>query len=510
MRAVQLVAAAPGRAHQVPPTCEVVVVGGGVAGISSAVVLAERGARVTLLEAADTLGCRLGAWQHRLPDGTEQVIEHGFHAFFRHYYTWRAVLRRADPLLRFLRPVDSYPVIARQWPDEDLTGLPTMPPLSLLALFARSPSLRWRDVLGANRALGIELLGYHPERTPAALDAMPAADFLDRVNLPERARTMLFEAFARSFFCDLRSLSSAELVTMFHFYFLGNPEGLAFDAPDTDYLECIWRPLDSYLRRNGASVRTGAPALAVRPGPDRRWRIQLDGEELLARHLVLALDPVGLRALLDRSPLLRQAAPRLADQVDAVSVAEPYAVSRLWLDRDVSPYRAVFSAVTTEATLDSITSYHRLEAPSRAWAATNGGAVLELHSYACTAPDGEQAARRMRAELDELWPETRAARVRHQVTRYEAAAPAFPPGGAARRPQVRTDAPGIRLAGDFVTLPFCAGLMERAAMSGVLAANEVLSEEGAAAEPIDGVPQRGLLAGLTPFTRRPGARRSRR
>lgn len=33
-------------------------------------------------------------------------------------------------------------------------------------------------------------------------------------------------------------------------------------------------------------------------------------------------------------------------------------------------------------------------------------------------------------------------------------------------------------------------------MSGTLAANDVLAELGAAAEPIMGVPQRGLLAGV--------------
>ena len=73
------------------------MVGGGIAGVSAAVVLAERGVAVTLLEAAPTLGGRLGAWPHTLPDGTEQVVEHGFHAFFRHYYTWRDILRRIDP-----------------------------------------------------------------------------------------------------------------------------------------------------------------------------------------------------------------------------------------------------------------------------------------------------------------------------------------------------------------------------------------------------------------------------
>ena len=114
MRPRVLVPADPLRPRTAPPGTEAVVVGGGIAGVSAAVVLAERGVAVTLLEAAPTLGGRLGAWPHTLPDGTEQVVEHGFHAFFRHYYTWRAVLRRIDPQLGFLRPVGGYPVISRQ------------------------------------------------------------------------------------------------------------------------------------------------------------------------------------------------------------------------------------------------------------------------------------------------------------------------------------------------------------------------------------------------------------
>jgi isorenieratene synthase len=40
--------------------------------------------------------------------------------------------------------------------------------------------------------------------------------------------------------------------------------------------------------------------------------------------------------------------------------------------------------------------------------------------------------------------------------------------------------------------------MERAAMSGVLAADDVLAEVGSAGHEILGIPQRGLLAGLPP------------
>ena len=503
MRAHALVVPDPGLPRRVPGEVDAVVVGGGVAGVSAAVVLAERGVRVTLVEAADVLGGRLGAWPDRLPDGTEQVVEHGFHAFFRQYYTWRAILRRADPGLTFLRPVGGYPVISRQWPDENLAGLPAAPPLSLFALFARSRSLGLRDLTGADQQLAFELLGYHAERSTAALDGLSAAEFLDRLNLSERARVMLFEAFARSFFCSPRGMSAAELVAMFHFYFLGNPEGIGFDAPDTDYLTCIWTPLAGYLRRRGATVRTASPVAAIEPAAEQRWRIELADTALTARHVVLAVDPAGLRGLWDRSPGLRAVAPQLGARVEHVHLAEPFAVSRLWLDRDVAEHRAVFSAVTGEPTLDSVTCYHRLERPSRDWAASTGGSVLELHSYACAEPDAARATERMRAELAGLWPETAAATVLHEVVRHEATAPAFPPGGSGRRPRVRTDARGVRLAGDFVDLPFCAGLMERSAASGVLAANDVLAEEGAAAEPISGVPQLGLLAGYTKFTRRP-------
>jgi isorenieratene synthase len=500
MRPRVLVPGRPALPRTVPPGTEAVVVGAGVAGISAAVVLAERGVSVTVLEAAPTLGGRVGAWPHTLPDGTEQVVGHGFHAFFRHYYTWRDVLGRIDPELGFLRPVDGYPVLSRHWPAEDLTGLPAAPPLNLVALFARSPSLGLRDLLGADQRLALELLAYDPVRTTARFDGVPASAFLTALRMSERAQAMLFEAFARSFFARPAELSAGELIAMFHYYFLGNPEGLGFDAPDTDHLSAIWSPLADHLDRHGATVRAGTAAVRIVPDAGTRWRVELaDGPALRTRHLVLALDPGGLRTLVAASPALRDAAPTLAGQVDALAVAPPFAVSRLWLDRDVAPGRATFSAVSGERTLDSITVYSRLERPSAEWAARTGGSVVELHSYACAAPDAETATARMWAELAAIWPEVTTASVVHRQQRLEATAPTFPPGGAARRPSVRGAVAGVRLAGDFVRTPFLTGLMERAAASGVLAANDVLAEVGAGPEEIRGVPQRGLLA-------RPGRR----
>ncbi|GAA0932138.1 FAD-dependent oxidoreductase [Pseudonocardia zijingensis] len=493
--------AEPTLPRAVPAGTEAVVVGGGIAGVSAAVVLAERGVAVTLLEAAPTLGGRLGAWPHTLPDGTEQVVEHGFHAFFRHYHTWRAILRRIDPELGFLRPVGGYPVISRDWPAEDLTGLPTTAPLNLVALFARSPSLGLRDLLGSRQSRAAELLAYDHVRTTALYDHVPAAQFLASLGMSDRAQAMLFEAFARSFFAHPGALSAAELIAMFHYYFLGNPHGIGFDAPHTDHRTAIWQPLAAHLEQHGAQVRTATPARAIGPADGHSWRVELDGEELRTRHLVLATEPPALRELVAASPEVGTVAPRLAAGAAALPVAPPFAVTRLWLDRDVAPHRATFSAVSREPTLDSVTVYSRLEEPSLRWAAHTGGAVVELHSYACSAPDAATATARMRGELAGLWPETTGAGVLHVEERMEATAPTFPPGGAGSRLTVTGLGRGVRVAGDHVATPFLSGLMERAAATGVLAANDVLAEVGAGPEEIRGGPQRGLLAGLLPRPR---------
>ncbi|WP_398995069.1 FAD-dependent oxidoreductase [Streptomyces sp. CBG31] len=73
------------------------VVGGGIAGIAAATLLAERGVRVTLHESEPGLGGRLSGWSTELADGTTVTMSRGFHAFFRQYYNLRGLLRRVDP-----------------------------------------------------------------------------------------------------------------------------------------------------------------------------------------------------------------------------------------------------------------------------------------------------------------------------------------------------------------------------------------------------------------------------
>ncbi len=489
------VASGGGGLPRVPQPVSALVVGGGIAGMSAAVVLAERGVEVTVLEAAPTLGGRLGAWPQPLDDGSRQVNEHGFHAFFRQYYNWRNILRRIDPKLRFLRPVPSYPVLSAEWPTEEFGRLPPAPPANLLTLLARSPSVRLRDLRGMDRDAALPLLTYDPVRTYAGFDERTADDLLTSLRLPDRARAMLFEVFSHSFFNHEAQMSAAEMIAQFHFYLLGNPEGLAFDCPEDDYATTIWGPLTRHVQRHGGRVVTGVAATGLRR-EEAGWRVTTADGAYRAGHVVLALDPPALAALVTASPGLADAAPELVAAMPAYGrPGPPYAVARYWCDGDVAAQRAVFSGVTRQSTLDSVTLYHRLEHGSRRWAEQTGGCVLELHAYACE-PDvpATELAARMWAELTTLWPEVGRLRVRELHARVEAKAPAFAPGSHARRPGVRTDADGLYLAGDGIHTDFPSALMERASATGILAANHILRSAGSATEPLWSVRPRGLLA----------------
>ncbi|MER7458995.1 FAD-dependent oxidoreductase [Micromonospora sp. NPDC126480] len=484
-------------APRVPQPVAAVVVGGGIAGMSAAVVLAERGVAVTVLEAADTLGGRLGAWPEPLPDGT-LMNEHGFHAFFRQYYNWRNILRRADPALGFLTPVAGYPILSERWPTEEFGRLPPAPPANLLTLLLRSPSLRLADLRTMDRDAALPLLTYDPVRTYAEFDDTTADELLTSLRLPDRARAMLFEVFSHSFFNHEAEMSAAEMIAQFHFYLLGNPEGLAFDAPVEDYATAIWRPLARHVEKHGGRVVTGTAATALHRDA-AGWRVETTGRAYDARHVVLAVDPPALAALVAASPALAEVAPELVARApDFGRPGPPYAVARYWCDGDVDAGRAVFSGVSRQPTLDSVTLYHRLENESRRWAERTGGSVVELHAYACEpGVPAAELAERMRAELGVLWPEAARLRVRQLRARVEARAPAFTPGSHAWRPGVRTGADGLYLAGDGVRTDFPSALMERSAATGILAANHILQAAGGAAEPVRSVRPRGLLARRT-------------
>lgn len=487
----------PGEREALDRPITAVVCGGGLAGLAAATVLAERGAFVTVLEAEESLGGRLRTWHEVLPDGTSVGMERGFHAFFRHYYNLRSLLRRVDPELRRLMRLSDYPVVGPGGMVQSFEDLPKRPPANFLGIVRRAETFRWRDLLRTNGAAALEMLRYDPGRTYRRFDHVTAKEYLDSLRFPPAARRMLFEVFAHSFFNPEEEMSAAELLMMFHYYFLGNREGLVFDVLDDTFERALLHPLRAYLEQRGVNFRLGERAERLTRDPAGRWHVasSADGKSAEASFdaAVLALSVPGLKALIARSTGFGGREWRAA--VAGLDVTNPFAVWRLWLDGPTAEGRRPFTGTAGFPLLDNISLYHLFERESREWAGRTGGAVVELHAYAVPENTTERELREaMSAGLRELLPETAAAGVVHESFLLYRDCPAFPPGGNARRPGVWTSEPGLALAGDFVRLDFPSALMERAVSSGFLAASSLLRPYGVRPEPMRSIPPTGPLA----------------
>ena len=478
-----------------PPARSAAVIGGGIAGAAAAAVLAERGAAVTLLEREAFLGGRAGAFPVTLATGETVQMERGFHAFFRQYHNLRRLLRRVSPDLALLTPLRDYPILGPDGARQSFAGLPRRAPWNLIALTRRSPELTLRALRRVDLRQALAMLAFDQFHTYRRHDAHSAAGYLDSLRFPPRARRMLFDVFAHSFFNPETGMSAAELLMMFHFYFLGNAHGLIFDVAAAPFSTAIWQPLQRYLQAHGVDVRTAAAARGVRRAQGR-WEVTTAGRggRVAADALVLAPDVPGLRRLLPETPF---GAGPWAAEIERLEVTLPFAVWRLWLDSPTRPGRAPFAGAAGFPLLDNISLFHLFEDESRAWAEAHRGAVVELHAYAVPeAAAAEEIKPAMLRGLHHLYPETRAARVLDEVFLLRRDCPAFAPGSYAGRPGVATPHPGVYLAGDFVRLGQPAALMERAATAGISAANAILQRWGLPPEPVASVPGRGLLPAL--------------
>ena len=475
----------------------VVVVGGGIAGIAAAAVLAERGVKVTLLESNNRLGGRVAAWP--LDDG--RTMSRGFHAFFRQYYNLRALLKRVDPDLSGLVPVADYPLQRPGGLRDSFTNIPRTPPWSVLGFVLASPAFTARSLAKVNVPAAMGLVRMRFPQTYSDHDGESAADFLDRLNFPEAARDLALEVFARSFFADPHDFAAGELVAMFHAYFTGSAEGLLFDVPNDDYDTVWWAPLGRYLAVRGADVRTGVRVTQVHRDASSVEVRTSDGT-ITADAVVIATDPRVARELvagLDLADdLVTPDVTTWQSRVARTRNAPPFVVLRLWFDGLVDADRTAFLGTSGYGPLDNVTVLERFEAGARAWSDAHGGSVVELHAYAASpdvrpgTPEAEAVADELIHQLHEVFPETARLGEVHRELLVADDCTLIDPSPWLERPGVDTPVPGVVLAGDWVRADYPVALMERATTTGFLAANELLKTWGVAGQAIWTVPMTGV------------------
>ena len=442
---------------------DAIVIGGGVAGLASASALADRGARVIVVEARPSLGGRASSYTDPV---THEPVDNGQHILMGCYRESFAFLRRigAASLVR-VQPSLEVPSIDTNGTYSVLACPPLPSPWHLLGGVIEWEALGWRDRLSVLR-LGpvIRTEQRRLEGQSARLAASPGEtveNWLIRNGQSQRLRDMLWEPLALAALNQPpREAGAASFVRVLAEMFGPEPSAASIAFPTVPLGAMYAEPARRHIESRGGQVRTDAPArVLVEHGRAAGVRLR-GGEEIRAASVVSAVPWFALGRLFDAIPA------ELAGLVSAASRMGSYPIVtvNLWLDRRVLPAPFVglpgrsMQWVFDRGTMTSGAASHlSLVSSGAAGIVGQGNETLVALAW---------------RELRDALPAARAAVVRRAlVVRERRATFSLAPGQPAR-PTTTTPVAGLYLAGDWTDtgLP---GTIESAAASGHLAAAAV-------------------------------------
>jgi len=479
----------PNLPKTIPNPKTVVVIGAGLAGIACASVLAERGFKVIIKEKNSFLGGKLGAWPHELQDGKRVWVDHGFHAFFYHYYNLRTFFKKIGSD-RHLAPIGEY-LIHGETIHLGFRDTETTPLLNLLDM-RRKGFFRYRDMFTRPAMLRmVDFLKYSEDACFARFDDTSFQEFADRLRLPRTMRTV-FISFTRAFFADPDKMSLAELMKSFHFFYLSHDYGILYDYLRGDCHHLFAEPVQKHFRDAGIRLDLETRVEQIEPEGNR-----IRAGETVADYCILAADAPAARRIAAASPWIGEQDSSWYERLLKLKPAQGYAVYKVWIDRRLEKGFPAFFITDRSEVLDAIAQFHQIDASETEWSQETGGGVYELHCYAVPnqfSGDAASMKRTLFGEFKRLFPEIAGATIIQESFHMNDNFTAFHVGLHAQRPGRAGLIPNLFAAGDWVKIETPAMLMEGAFTSGMLAANEVLKRENLAEEPVFSVPLSGLLA----------------
>ncbi|MFQ6020109.1 MAG: FAD-dependent oxidoreductase, partial [Dehalococcoidia bacterium] len=307
----------------------VIVVGGGLAGLTAACRLADAGLRVTLAEKRPFLGGRVYSHLDR-KSGLE--VDNGQHVF----------LGCCSEYIRFLKELAVYDKTHLQQRlrvkvIDKLTGTSVLSGSGLPASFQLLPSfLRYRPL-----SLGEKLLaGYALARIRATdrslqpeLDEMTFHRWLRRHGQSEQAIRNFWNLIIQPTLNDDTSRASADLALMvFQEGFLNGRDGASIGYAKVGLSALLAEAAANYIQRRGGEVLLGQGVKALALADGRVSGLALaDGGSLAADYVLSALPPQGLLAVL---PAALRHDPFFAPA--ARIRTSPIVNLHLWLDRPVT------------------------------------------------------------------------------------------------------------------------------------------------------------------------------
>lgn len=444
---------------------DVVVVGGGLAGIAAAMRLAAAGAEVTLLEGRPRLGGATYSFQRG-----ELTVDTGQHVFLRCYTAYLELLRQLGSLDSVeLQDRFEVPVLSPGRPPHLMRRARHLPaPLHLLGTLAGYRPLRVADRLAAMRAAAA-MRGIDPDAP--GTDEHSLGEFFARHHQSDAAVRRLWELVAvaaLNVYPDDASLALAARV--FRTGLLESASAGDIGRPRVSLSALHGDPAERVLSDRGAQVRTKSRVERIEPVPGG-FRVSTPDDELTAAAVVLAVPH-----------------PAAAQLVPDGAVPDPGRWAGLSATAIVNVHLVYDRKVTDLGFAAAIDSPAQWVFDRTVESGVHTGQYLAVSLSAADAlvrrPAAELVAEHS-AALAELLPGVQHATLTEAfVTREPRATFRQAPGTRKLRPAARTALPGLALAGAWTATGW-PDTMEGAVRSGLTGADVVATHLGAprAAEP---------------------------
>jgi squalene-associated FAD-dependent desaturase len=446
--------------------CEtVIVIGGGLAGLSAAVVLAEAGLRVQLFEKRPFLGGR--ATSYVLPDGSHidncQHVTLGCCTNLADFYS-RIGAESKISRYRTLFFAD------RSGRVSTIRGSILPPPFHATPSFLGFSTLSFSDKRAIARGMmSIARAGGRPIEG----DGITMLEWLHRNRQTETAITRFWRVVLVSALNEELGRTDARYgIDVFWKAFLSNRRGMLLGIPSVPLAE-LYSGCRAVVERRGGQVHTRAAIRSIRISNGAFESLQLDdGSDVRADACICAVSHESIKDLLPAE---------VRDQNKAFANLcrlhnSPITGVHLWFDRRVlnEPFLTLM-----DHTVQWIFSKSQLyNSP----ADNKSSEYLQLvisASYDLLSRSRQEIIDLCLKELKEVLPRAREARLQKATVVKEVNATFSPEvNSGAWRPPQRTDIRGLFLAGDWTQTGWPA-TMEGAVRSGYLAAEALFESAGA-------------------------------
>jgi zeta-carotene desaturase len=457
------------------------VIGGGLAGLSSAVALAEAGLQVRLLEKRPHLGGR--ATSYTLPDGSEvdncQHVTLGCCTNLADFYSRVGAAGK-------IRFYDRLYFVDAQGRRSTMESSPLPAPMHLAPSFLLFSSLNLADKRGiANAMMAIATAGGHP----AGIDGISMLDWLQQMKQTPAAIDRFWRVVLVSALDEELSRTDARYgIEVFWKGFLANKNGYRVGIPSVPLAELYEGCREAVMRRGGeVRLRAGIREIRVRDNSFASV-VMDDGTETSADACIAAVPHEALLSLLPKE---------MGEENGALSGLpniknSPITGIHLWYDRNVmtEPFLTLLDH-TTQWVFNKSLLYRTAETngsgprpifqSEKFLSADAEGQYLQLvisASYDLVQESRQEIIDICRRDLADVLPATRDAQLRKATVIKEVNATFSPVPGVDRwRSGQRSSVRNLFLAGDWTRTGW-PSTMEGAVRSGYLAAEALLAAAG--------------------------------